>query len=162
MHLIYMDEPGNTGVDLNDSAQPVFVLGGWLVPEDRWLQLETDLNALGDQFFPAPRPDNFELHATELINSRGYIRQFAIDHRLKFFQQALLIAAGHQLHFVYRAIIKKRFAKRLRRFGGNVGAAWRSAPSTSWVGHPVKPWGRFFTAQARTKPSEFPNPQYPT
>lgn len=121
MHLIYLDESGNTGVDFNESRQPVFVLGALLVPEDRWLQLESDLTGLVERFFPAARPADFELHATELINPRGYFRQFAIAHRLDFFQQALQVAARHQLRFIYRAIVKKRFARWLENtFGAGV------------------------------------------
>jgi len=75
MHLIYLDESGNTGVDLNDSHQPVFVLGALLVPEECWLRLETDLTALVERFFPSPRPDDFELHATELMNPRGELHR---------------------------------------------------------------------------------------
>ena len=121
MHLIYLDESGNTGVDLGNAHQPVFVLGALLVPEDRWQKLETDLTALADRFFPAPRPDDFELHATELINPRGYFRQFAVAHRLEFYREVLNLAARHQLRFVYRSIVKKNFARWLTNtFGAGV------------------------------------------
>lgn len=121
MHLIYLDESGNTGMDLNNPHQPVFVLGALLVPEDRWLTLETELTALLERSFPAPRPAEFELHATELINPRGYFRQFGIPHRLDFYRDALQLAARHKLRFVYRAIVKKRFAAWLQNtFGSGV------------------------------------------
>jgi hypothetical protein len=121
MHLIYLDESGNTGVNLNDAGQPVFALGALLVPEARWLALEDDLTALVERFFPAPRPDDFELHATELINPRDYFRQFAVARRLEFYHDALQIASRHQLRFVYRAIVKKNFARWLENtFGPGV------------------------------------------
>ena len=121
MHLIYLDESGNTGVDLNDSHQPVFVLGALLVPEECWLRLEADLTALVERFFPSPRPDDFELHATELMNPRGYFRQFAVAHRLEFYREVLQIAARHQLRFVYRSIVKRNFARWLETtFGPGV------------------------------------------
>lgn len=121
MYLIYLDESGNTGVDLNNTHQPVFVLGALLVPEEKWLRLETDLTALVEANFPAPRPDDFELHATELINPHGYFRQIPIAHRLDFYRKALNIAAQHQLRFVYRSIIKRNFARWLNTtFGSGV------------------------------------------
>ena len=121
MHLIYLDESGNTGVDLNDSHQPVFVLGALLVPEECWLRLETDLTALVERFFPSPRPDDFELHATELMNPRGFFRQFAVAHRLEFYREVLQIAARHKLRFVYRSIVKRNFARWLETtFGPGV------------------------------------------
>jgi len=119
--MIYLDESGNTGVDLANVHQPVFVLGALCVPEERWLRLETDLTSLGDRFFPAARPDDFELHATELINPRGYFRQYSIAHRLDFYREALNVAAQHQLRFVYRSIVKKNFARWLTNaFGAGV------------------------------------------
>ncbi len=121
MHLIYLDESGNTGVDLNEPKQPVFVLGALLVPEGEWLPLETALTALVERFVPAPRPIGFELHATELINPRGHFRQFPVQQRLDFFREILQVAAQHQLRFVYRAIVKKRFARWLENtFGPGV------------------------------------------
>jgi hypothetical protein len=121
MQLIYLDESGNTGVDLGNTHQPVFVLGALLVPEECWLRLETDLTALVERFFPTPRPDGFELHATELINPRGYFRQFAVAHRLEFYHEVLQIAARHKLRFVYRSIVKKNFARWLEKtFGPGV------------------------------------------
>ncbi len=44
MHLIYLDESGNTGGNLGDSEQPVFLLGALMVPEECWQDLERDLD----------------------------------------------------------------------------------------------------------------------
>lgn len=43
MHLIYIDESGNTGRNLSDTSQPVFVLGALVVPETEWQAIEADL-----------------------------------------------------------------------------------------------------------------------
>jgi hypothetical protein len=121
MHLIYLDESGNTGLDFTNPHQPLFVLGALVVPETSWLALETDLTTLVDQYFPGPRPGNFELHATELINPRGYFRQFEVMHRLEFYRNVMNIAARHQLRFIYRSILKRSFARWLENtFGSGV------------------------------------------
>ena len=111
MYLIYLDESGNTGNNLQETQQPVFLLAALLVPKDKWLRLEADLQAAIDQFFPPPRPDDFEVHANELINPRGYFRQFPIQHRLDFCQGWMTLAHNHALKVVYRAIVKKRYAR---------------------------------------------------
>ena len=121
MHLIYFDESGNTGTNLNAGQQPIFVLGALIVPETSWLTLETDLQAAIEQFFPAPRPDHFEVHATELHNPRDFCKNIPIAHRLAFRDAWLGIARQHGLKFIYRAIVKKRFQSWLHdTFGGGV------------------------------------------
>jgi len=108
MHLIYLDESGQTGTNLRDTIQPVFVLGALVVPEAAWLALEKDLQAAIEKSFPTPRPADFEIHATEISNPRsGYFKQFPIAHRLAFRDEWFLIAQKHALKFVYRAISKK-------------------------------------------------------
>jgi len=110
MHLIYLDESGQTGTNLRDTAQPVFVLGALVVPESVWLALEKDLQAAIEKSFPLPRPDDFEIHATEISNPRiGYFRQLPIAQRLAFRDEWFRIAQKHGLKFVYRAISKKQF-----------------------------------------------------
>ena len=121
MHLIYLDESGNTGNNLQETQQPIFVLASLVVPEQKWLPLETELQAAVDRFFPAPRPDDFEIHANEIINPRGFFRQFPVQQRLDFFQAWMAIANKHQLKVIYRAIAKKRYARwLLEEFGSGV------------------------------------------
>jgi hypothetical protein len=110
VHLIYFDESGQTGTNLRDPVQPIFVLGALVVPEAIWLAVEKDLQAAIDQHFPAPRPDDFEIHATELSNPRkGYFRQCPIAQRLAFRDDWFRLAQKHGLKLIYRAITKKRF-----------------------------------------------------
>ncbi|MEK7678450.1 MAG: DUF3800 domain-containing protein [Verrucomicrobiota bacterium] len=110
MHLIYIDESGQTGTNLRDTAQSVFVLGALVVPESVWLGLEKDLQAVIERSFAPARPEDFEIHATEISNPRhSYFRQFPIAHRLAFRDEWFRVAQKHALKFVYRAISKKRF-----------------------------------------------------
>ena len=119
MHLIYLDESGQTGANLRDTAQPVFVLGALVVPETVWLNLEKDLHGVIEKYFPTPRPEPFEIHATEISNPRDqFFRGFAIKQRLAFRDEWFEVARRHGLKFVFRAIEKKRFeAWRQNTFG---------------------------------------------
>ena len=111
MHLVYLDESGQTGLNLTDPVQPVFVLGALVVSEAAWLALEKDLQTAIDTHFPAPRPDDFEIHATEISNARKpFFKQFSVAKRLAFRDDWFRVAQKHQLKLVYRAIAKKRFA----------------------------------------------------
>lgn len=121
MVLVYLDESGNSGNNLAHPQQPVFCLAACLVPESSWVAAEADLFAEIERFFPAPRPDDFEIHASELINPRGFFRGFAIQHRLDFFRAALAVAARHRLKVIYRAIVKARYLRWLEStFGAGV------------------------------------------
>jgi hypothetical protein len=91
------------------------------VPEGKWLPIEIELQASIDRFFPQPRPDDFEVHANELINPRGFFRTIPIKHRLEFLEDWMQIAARNELKVIYRAIVKKRYARWLQTaFGGGV------------------------------------------
>jgi hypothetical protein len=109
MHLIYFDESGNSGAGLADTTQPIFVLCALLVPEEKWMALERDLQSVIEAAFPSPRPDYFEIHANELANPRGYFRSFSIAHRLAFRDSLFDAAKRHELTVIYRAIEKRRF-----------------------------------------------------
>jgi hypothetical protein len=109
MHLVYFDESGQSGSNLKDPAQPIFVLAATVVAETKWLPLEQALQELVDEYFPAPRPEKFEIHATGLRNGEGYFRGFSVDHRIAFRDACLRVAAAHEVRLIYRAITKLRF-----------------------------------------------------
>ena len=110
MHLIYFDESGNTGNNLNDVQQPIFVLCV-VVPEVKWLQVERDLHAEIEKIYPSPRPDDFEIHATELMSGREWCKSIPLANRVAFRDAWFSVAAKHQLKIIYRAIVKKRFER---------------------------------------------------
>jgi Protein of unknown function (DUF3800) len=83
MHLIYIDESGNTGTNLTDPHQPIFLLCALVVPESQWLAVENSLVAELEAHFPN-RPESFEVHANEIINPRGFFHTFTIMQRLQF------------------------------------------------------------------------------
>lgn len=121
MYLVYFDESGNSGNNLVHAQQPVFVLAALLVPAASWQTIEAELEKTVDTFFPPPRPLDFEIHANELINPRGFFRQFPIQKRLDLYRALLAIAEKHRLRVVHRAIVKKRYAQWLERtFGAGV------------------------------------------
>lgn len=109
MHLVYLDESGNTGTDLKDSQQPVFVLAGLIVPEDCWQELEADLEATLPTFLSKIPPDVIEVHGGDLRGGRGRFKGIPLDSRIALRDEWLKIAQRHKLKLVYRAIVKRRF-----------------------------------------------------
>lgn len=119
MNLIYMDESGNTGTNLQDEQQPVFALGALIIPEEKWQSLEADLEQSVEGFYPSPRPENFEVHAKELLSGDNYFKSYSIPQRLALRDMWLDIAVRHELTFVYRAITKKRLQRWIHQSMGS-------------------------------------------
>jgi len=111
MYLVYFDESGNTGNNLNDPQQPIFVLCALAVPKTKWLQVEHDLQAEVEKIYPTPRPDDFEIHATELMSGRAWCKTISVTDRLAFRDAWFSVAVKHDLKIIYRAIAKKRFER---------------------------------------------------
>lgn len=124
MNIVYFDETGNTGSNLLDKQQPIFVLVAMVVPELKWMRLEKNLQEALDQYFPMPRPANFEIHAATLRNGDdkdAYFKKFTVKHRIEFRDSWLKIARLHDLKLIYRAIVKVRFDRWVKEtFGAGI------------------------------------------
>jgi hypothetical protein len=121
MHLVYFDESGNTGNNLDDTQQPVFVLAALVVPEDVWLAVERDLQATVDAEFPDPRPEHFEIHATDLRSGRSIFKGMSVEKRIAFRNAWFDAAHRYGLKLIYRAIVKKRHQRwQQQTFGSGV------------------------------------------
>ena len=111
MHLIYLDESGNTGNNLADSEQPVFLLGALIVPEGCWQALERDLETDLEQRFPAIASAGAEMHSSDLRAGRGVFKGVSVPDRIALRDAWLQIALKHDLKFVNRSIEKKKFQR---------------------------------------------------
>lgn len=123
MHLIYLDESGNTGLRLDDADQPVFVLCAMVVAEDRWQSLEAGLRSVLDEKIPTWRNDpNFEIHASHLRSARGFFsRMTAVGDRIAVRDAWMNVGIDHGVKLISRSVNKKRYAAWLTRaFGAGI------------------------------------------
>ena len=121
MYLVYLDETGNTGTDLSDTQQPIFVLSALIVPETCWQSLERDLEQAIAKIFPQMASDGHEIHAADLRSGRTQFKGLPVSDRVALRDQWLKIAQAHGLKVIYRAIVKKRFHSWLHStFGSGV------------------------------------------
>lgn len=121
MNLVYLDESGNTGKNLGDSQQPVFVLGALIVPEAKWLPVEKFLETALRVHLPGSQDEPVEIHAGDLRQGTGVFKGVPLAQRLALRDEWLAIAVREGLQFVYRAITKKRYQRWLDQvFGGGV------------------------------------------
>jgi len=111
MNLIYIDESGNTGLNLKDPQQPVFVLCALLIKETIWFDLEREYHLLLEKHITHPLPENFELHAMQLKNGSGVFKEITLPQRISLRDDILSLLCNYQTPVIYMRIIKKAFEK---------------------------------------------------
>lgn len=112
MHFFYLDESGDTGANLADQNQPIFVIGGISVRDEGWNATQEHLAEIMSAYFGGNIPDGFELHSKELLCPTGggpfasHDMQLRCDLALRLL--GLLSERGHGVH--YLAIDKRQLA----------------------------------------------------
>ena len=119
MHLVYLDESGNTATNLNDSEQPIFLLAALIVPGSAWQPLERDLEEAIARHVPM-MVDGNEVHAVDLRSGRGRFKAISVGTRIALRDEWLRTARKHDLKVVYRAIVKERYQNWLHSTFGSV------------------------------------------
>lgn len=71
MHFLYIDEAGSTGTDLITPQQPVFVMAGLTVSDEKWKKTSVAVRDKLSAYFGATPPPGFELHACNLLSPLG-------------------------------------------------------------------------------------------
>lgn len=71
MHLCYVDESGSTGADLENQQQPIFVMAGLLVSDEKWRGTEKMFRDRVAATLGSDPALGFELHASELLSPDG-------------------------------------------------------------------------------------------
>ena len=66
MELMYLDESGSTGLDLDNKNQPFFVLAGVSVSDNNWHKIKNFFETEKNKIYPDFK--NFEIHTNELYN----------------------------------------------------------------------------------------------
>jgi len=71
MHFLYIDETGDTGQDLLNAQQPIFVMGGLSVSDEKWNPTQQKFVSIINDYFKGAVPVGFELHTHELLSPNG-------------------------------------------------------------------------------------------
>ncbi len=110
MHFFYLDESGDTGSNINDPEQPIFVLAGLSVSDKKWNNTKEQHDTIINEYFERNIPDNFELHSSELLSpyGEGPFEGHEIEKRLELTRNLLssIVELGHNIH--YFAIEKQK------------------------------------------------------
>lgn len=103
MHFFYLDESGDTGTNLRDAQQPIFVLAGMSVADKKWNNTKERLDAIISNYFHTNVPQDFEVHSHQLLspNGEGFFEGHPIEDRLQLVKDLLqlIVELGHYAHY---------------------------------------------------------------
>lgn len=120
MYILYADESGNTGTDLDNKQQPIFVLGSVLVPDYYWHEINfllDDRKSKIDPYF-----QNNEVHTNEIFNSKkfSYFGKNDWHKNLNILEQLVELVSTLPLEFQYVVIDKQIYKKELKEQYGQM------------------------------------------
>jgi len=104
VHFFYLDETGDSGANLQDANQPIFVVGGISVRDEGWNRTQAEFQEIIDAYFEHNCPANFELHATDILcpDGRGHFAGRPYDGRAQLVRDIvdLVCERSHNIHYV--------------------------------------------------------------
>lgn len=129
MHFFYLDEFGDTGRNLNDPNQPILVLGGINLRDEGWNQTQKKYNKIITDFFNNQIPDNFELHADDLLSptGEGSFSGYSLEARKKLAVDVLKLLRTRKHGVQYIAIDKQKVSQ------NNVGLTLEFNPKRPYM-----------------------------
>jgi len=119
MHLLYLDESGNTGTDYDNKQQPIFVLGGLIVDEKDWHYIDEDFKNKITKI--SPLFSEHEIHTNELFNSSKKSVFYNTDWKenIKVLEKLVKAIVSYDIKFIFNAIDKKEFKSEITELWGN-------------------------------------------
>ena len=115
MYLFYLDESGNTGLDLSSNVEAVHWLVALGATEQDVRNIERDVRGIADSYFgPRAGTPAMELHGAEIFGGRGVARTLAPARRVSLFAAVLRLLGKHRVHLWVRGIHKARLRERPR------------------------------------------------
>ena len=123
MYILYADDAGNTGIDYDNPQQPVFSLAGIVVPQDRWHEINSRINALKRELIP--EYENVEIHATEIFNgkknaAKGYdFRKNSPQQNRGILERFVNFIVEEALPIIYFSVRKSYLKEYCKRHYGN-------------------------------------------
>ncbi|MCJ2138758.1 DUF3800 domain-containing protein [Methylobacterium sp. E-066] len=108
MHLIYLDESGNTGAR-KDPDQPIHLIAALCVHESRIRAIEMAVREIVKaRFGVLVLTEGFELHAADLYGGNGFFKGIRPDQRIGCIHDILDALATHDVAVLWAAVDKMK------------------------------------------------------
>ncbi len=111
MILVYVDESGDTGLNLSDPQQPVFVLGAILIAQEQWKSIEKQFRKIMTASLPGYEEEEFELHTMDLVARKGPFKNLELKETIGLRDNLINLIKKNKIPVFYRKIEKKRYAE---------------------------------------------------
>ena len=111
MNLVYIDESGNSGLNLKDPQQPVFLMAALILHSSKWFSLEKDFYNILEKYMDSGKTRRIELHAIDLKTRRKGFAKITPEESIKIRNEMLQLLLDYEIPVVYRRIIKTQFAQ---------------------------------------------------
>lgn len=117
MELLYLDESGSTGLDLDNKQQPYFVLAGVSIKDDKWHKVNDYFEQEKIKIYPDF--SDIEIHTNELFNSnqKSPFYKNSWKDNLKILENLGDLISTLDIKLSYALINKKVYKK---HFGNNI------------------------------------------
>lgn len=119
MYILYADESGNTGTDYDNKEQPIFVLGGLIIEDKKWHEINRIFNK--EKVKICAELEYTEIHASEFFNSskKSIFDKFDWRDNLATIEKLIDLILSLDISFQYIAIDKKTFKRSINDVFGN-------------------------------------------
>jgi hypothetical protein len=117
-YFLFLDESGDHGLDNIDPQFPVFILGGIILTEDAYTQLNTEVNALKKSFWLDKK---VILHSRDIRKcEKEFAILFDLELKRKFYEEINQIIVSNDYHIIATAIEKSRYIRKFGRLADDV------------------------------------------
>lgn len=119
MYILYADESGNTGTDYDNKQQPIFVLAGVLINDNKWHDINNYFNKRKIEILPIL--ENTEIHTNELFNSskKSVFNQFNWHDNFVTLEKLIDLILELDICVYFIAVDKKPFKRGVNRVFNN-------------------------------------------
>jgi len=112
MYFLYADGSGQTKINKRSSINGWYILSGVIVHERNWKIIEEKLTELKKEIFPQLLPNEWELHAAEIWNNRGFFSdpelKVNFDKKKEIFSKVLELICNSELQIINIIILKDK------------------------------------------------------
>lgn len=115
MYLMYADESGNTGTDLDNKGQPNFTIAGVLIKDTDWYNLNYLFQKRKEEICPDLICN--EVHASDIFSSsksktKGYdFRKYSLNEVLQILEALVDFIVDNQIQIIAAPMAKQGFKK---------------------------------------------------